>query len=121
LPRTLVDLYYVFDAPRRPLRAFLEAALDQIGDPQEGKPAFQEGLHGHLIGGVEHRRGGAARPQGLARQPERREAPVVGRFERQRRHLGEVEPRYRRLDPLRPAKGIGDGRAHVGVAELRQN
>src|SRR6185437_15492508 len=45
----------------------------------------------------------------------------IGRLEIELGELGEVEPRARRRNAARPAERVGNRRAHVGRAELRQH
>ena len=77
----------------------------------------------HLVRGIQY--GGGAPPpaaQRLARQAQRREAHRVGR----RRSRAGPAPRGRAAAaatamPVRPGQGMGDRRAHVRRAELRQH
>ena len=102
--------------------AGLEGRLDHGGDVEEADPAGQEG----------------ARPRSRWRRSAR-SAPCRRRRSawRARRSAGkrtgsggskvsrptsaEIEARRRRRHPLRPAQGVGDRDAHVGLAELRQH
>ena len=98
----------------------LERPLDHRGDAHEAEPAGEEGVDGHLVGGVEHAGGRAARLRCLAREPQAREGAEVRRLEGQRGHGGEIEPRDGHVDALRVVQRVGDRDAHVGQAHVRE-
>ena len=116
--------------PRRPPRrgprscasgdrlARLERALDHARDVEEAQRLGQEGVHGDLVGGVQHAGGGAARGRRVAREREAAERLEVGRLEGQAADLGEVERAHRHVGALGVVQGIGDRHAHVGVAQM---
>jgi len=54
-------------------------------------------------------------------QPEAGESRVVRRLETELPDLGQVQRLYTGRKPLRPRERLGNGRAHVGSAELRQH
>ena len=78
-----------------------ERLLDDLRDPEERQPPFEEGRDGDLVRGVEDARVGAAELAGPARQREQRERLQVrcGELERQTRRPGPAAARR-----LRPAR-----------------
>ena len=91
---------------------------DEIGDLDEADVAFEEGGHGDFVGGVQDRGRAAPGREGLASQPEAREAHRIGRFEGERSHLGQVKPLVGPGQPVRMVEGVEDGNTHVGHPEL---
>src|SRR3546814_1709945 len=105
----------------RERRMGLEGALDDLGDAEEAEPAGQEGSHGFLVGGVEGDRCRAAGAERGAGQRQGGKPHGVGRLEGEPADGGEIETLDRRRHALRPGQRVGDRRAHVGPAELRQH
>ena len=83
------------------------------GDVEKADPPLQEGLHRDLVGRVQDGGGAAARAQGVARQPQRREPHRVGLDELEPRQRGQIEPRRAGRHPLRPGQRVRDRDAHV--------
>ena len=97
----------------------LQHILHNHGNIKEADPPRQEGRDRDFVGGVEDGGRCVARLRRRARQAQRGEAPVVGRFEVQTADAGQVE----RLHGLLTAEaGLPDSRAAVAqellVAEL---
>ena len=74
-----------------------------------------------FIRGVQHGGSGTARFGRGASQPQARKPLEIRRFEVQPRRAQDVERFYTGGEPLRPAERMGDRRAHVRVAQLRQH
>ena len=99
----------------------LQHLLADGGNVGEADLASEERGDRDFVGGVQDRAGAAARPQRLARDAQRREADLIRRFEGQLPDLAEIQTIGRRRDALGPAQRVGDRRAHVRAAELRQH
>src|SRR5581483_8880328 len=68
LPRLAVCIENDVDVLGVPTLARIQGLFDHIGDRQPGDEAFQEGGHGHLIGGIEPGRCGSPCPARLVGQ-----------------------------------------------------
>ncbi len=103
-------------------RQFLKYPFNELGDAEEGEGSSQESLHGHLVGGIEDGRGVAAGAQGGEGQGEAAEGFGIGLLEVEAGVGGEIQ-RGHPPASIRSGRGqrAGDGRAHVGVAQLRQH
>ncbi len=99
----------------------VENILHNHGDIKEADAAGQKGRHGDLVGGVEDGGRCVAGLRRRARQAQRGETPVVGRFKVQTADPGQIKWLARRGDPRRPGQCMGDRDAHVGRAELCQS
>ena len=99
----------------------IESRFDEAADGEEADTAVEKCLNRDLVGGVEHGAGAAACGEHVARQAERREARLVRRLEGERADGCQVEPRGRRLHAIGPGEAVGDRRAHVRAAHLRQH
>src|SRR6185437_16638971 len=91
------------------------------GDLEEPQAPGQEGVHGDLVGRVEHAWSRATRARRLARQAQARERVEVDRLEVQLADLSQVERGDRQIDALPAVQGVGDGYAHVRRAEVGQH
>src|SRR5471032_2205679 len=103
------------------VRQHVQHALDHFPDRHETDTASQERLDRNLVGRVERRACGAAGFQRLQREREARETIQVGLLEAKRCNLREIKLRDPGIHALRKRKRIGDRRAHVGVAQLREH
>ena len=95
--------------------------LDDPGNVGERNGFIEKGLHRHFVRGVENGALAAARAGRLESEPETGKAPEIGRHELERADPEEIQALDAGFEALRPAEGMCDGSAHVGVAELRQH
>ena len=79
-------------------------ASTRLPTAKEADSAGEEGLHRHLVGGVQHRGCAAAGGERLSRQAQRRKADFIRRLEGERAQLGQIEPLGRRLHALGQAR-----------------
>ena len=119
--RPVVRVQHIFERMRRRRMVTREHPLDHFRNLQERQPSLQKRFDSHFIRGVQYRRSRAARLGRRARQSQARKPGCVGSFEIQPRGPQNVEGFYTRGDALRPAERVGDRRAHVGIAQLRQH
>src|SRR5215470_9880952 len=98
-----------------------KGTLDNPRDIEESDRAVQKSLNGDLVRRIENSWGGAALLQARTGEAQRREAAIVGRLEDEPADRREVERPGRRRHAARPGERIGDGRPHVGRAQLRQD
>src|SRR5690606_20937278 len=99
----------------------VEACGHSRRDVKKAHSPLQKGLHGHLIRRIEDRRSRAAASKSLTRKANSRETIKIGRLERQRLKLDEVEALGRRFDPGRPSKSHGNGNPHVWTGHLGEH
>ena len=75
-------------------------------------------MHCHLVGGVEHGRGGLSLATGFVGQTQARESLRVGHFKFQALQLSPVNPSESLREPSGIGDGIADAEAHVGKGKL---
>ena len=92
----------------------------RLGDLEEADAPVEEGRDGDLVGGVEGAGIGPAAHSRLAGQGQERERVRVGRVKLEGQTGREVEGRHRRGGALGIGERVGDGHAHVRVAEVRE-
>ncbi len=97
-----------------------ERLLDDLRDPEEGEPPFEECCDRDLVRGVEDARVGAAELARTARQGEQRERLQVRCGELESQTAGQVQARHVRFGPFRIRERERDRDGHVGVAEVRK-
>ena len=93
----------------------------RVCDVGEADAVGQKGGHGDFIGGIEHAGHAAAGLHGLIGQFQAGETAVVGRFKSECGEGGEIQRRHAGGDAFGQAEAVGDGRAHIGRAHLRQH
>lgn len=96
----------------------LHLLFDEVGYLEEGDFAFDEALHGHLVGGVHDAGHVSPAGDGVVGQLEAAEGAGVGFFEDELGIASPVEPGEVALYALGEAEGVLDGGFHGGDAEL---
>ena len=96
----------------------LDRGLEQARDPGEVERAVEEPGDGDLVGGDQRGRGTRPQAAGLAGDPERREARLVGRPEVEPAGCDEVGWRGRRWPPVGIGQRVLDRKSHVRGAQL---
>src|SRR5690606_36973879 len=99
----------------------VKRVLDDNRDIGEANALVKEGLHRDFIGCVEDGAGGSPRIEGPTRQLQTGEPLRVRRLEVQPRRQQQIKRADAGIDPLRPGQGVGNGGAHVRVAQLSQH
>ena len=95
--------------------------VDQPGDIEEMHLLVEEEGHGLLVGGVHHRRHGAAGAPHRVGQLHAGVAGRIGGAEAERAHLGEIKATPGGSQPFGPAEAIEDRQLHVWPAQLGQH
>ena len=104
----------------REKRTFVHHALNDLPDSGKSNAVFEKGLDGHLVGGIEDGWQGTSSLSSATRKVERRKIRATRCFEIKPPKRCEIEWTQAVLDALGPSNGILDGKAHIRVAELRE-
>ena len=96
-------------------------ARNGLADLLESDPPVAEGLHGHFVGGVEHRRHRSAGFSRPARQAERRKTVEVRLFKGKTSESGEIGLHAIVAGAFGISERVLNGQAHVRSGELRED
>src|SRR6202521_2831899 len=91
------------------------------GDFGKTNASIEKRCYGNLIGCVKHRRCRSPRPQRFVSKPNTGKAAQIERFKLKARDLHQVERRDAGGDAFGITQSVSDGRATVGVSQLREH